>query len=140
MAALKTVGRIAGVCVSAKSINLPDGRGASPARSARGSEGGVGTVGTADSALTYELGVGRLDVGEAAGVPVLAARSIVDLGTPECGALPGEARPARLVLGAEVVDRRGQALWWTTGRPRSRARGGPFVAGQRLARPVGRLE
>ncbi|WP_141579392.1 S8 family serine peptidase [Actinomadura sp. WMMA1423] len=80
-------------------------------------------VGTADPATggdAYERGAGRVDAGEAATSPVLAAQSIVDLGTsrfPEHGALstklawtsqaPG---PVRMRLGVEVVDRRGHAV------------------------------
>ncbi|GGP97753.1 subtilisin family serine protease [Actinomadura coerulea] len=79
-------------------------------------------VGTADPATggdAYERGAGRLDAGEAASSPVLAARSIVDLGTsrfPGHGALSTKlgwtsqsSGPVRMRLSVEVVDRRGRA-------------------------------
>ncbi|QFG22710.1 S8 family serine peptidase [Actinomadura sp. WMMB 499] len=78
-------------------------------------------TGTADPATggdPYELGAGRLDIGEAARAPVLTAQSIADLGTsayPEHGDLSAElgwtsstARPVRLRLSVEVTDRDGR--------------------------------
>ncbi|MES9538039.1 S8 family serine peptidase [Actinomadura sp. NPDC000600] len=79
-------------------------------------------VGTADPATggdAFERGAGRLDAGEAAKSPVLAAQSIVDLGTsrfPEHKALSAKLgwtsqapRPVRMRLSVKVVDRRGRA-------------------------------
>ncbi|MEU8302331.1 S8 family serine peptidase [Actinomadura sp. NPDC048955] len=78
----------------------------------------VGTAGPATGGDAYERGAGRLDAGEAATSPVLAAQSIVDLGTsrfPEHGALSAKLGwtsqapgPVRMRLGVRVVDRRGR--------------------------------
>ncbi|WP_165978375.1 S8 family peptidase [Actinomadura darangshiensis] len=78
-------------------------------------------VGTADPATggdAYQLGAGRLDVGEAASSPVLTAQSIVGLGTskyPEHGDLStklgwtsGTDRPVQLGLSVKVTDRHGR--------------------------------
>ncbi|SPT52209.1 S8 family peptidase [Actinomadura madurae] len=82
----------------------------------------AGLVGTADPATggdAYELGAGRLDVGEAAHAPVLTDQSVVDLGTSkyqdhgdlstELGWTSGTDRPVRLGLSVEVTDRDGRA-------------------------------
>ncbi|MEU5994018.1 S8 family serine peptidase [Spirillospora sp. NPDC047418] len=79
-------------------------------------------VGTADPATggdVYELGAGRLDVGEAAQAPVLANQGIADLGTskyPEHRALStrlgwtsNTGHPVGLRLSVKVTDREGRA-------------------------------
>lgn len=79
-------------------------------------------VGTADPATggdVYELGAGRLDVGEAARGRVHTAQSVVHLGTakhPDHGGLSTKLgwtsngdRPVDLALSVEVTDRKGRA-------------------------------
>ncbi|WP_083734551.1 S8 family serine peptidase [Actinomadura sp. CNU-125] len=78
-------------------------------------------VGTADPATggdPYELGAGRLDVGEAARTPVLADQGVVDLGTSaypghgelstKLGWTSSSGKAARLTLDVEVTDRDGR--------------------------------
>ncbi|MEV5829273.1 S8 family serine peptidase [Spirillospora sp. NPDC052242] len=79
----------------------------------------VGTTDPATGGDVYELGAGRLDVGEAARERVHTAQSVVHLGTakyPDHGALSTKlgwtsntGRPAHLRLSVEVTDRKGRA-------------------------------
>ncbi|MBT2206718.1 S8 family serine peptidase [Actinomadura sp. NEAU-AAG7] len=78
----------------------------------------VGTAAPATGGDVYERGAGRLDAGAAVLSPVLAAQSVVDLGTsryPEHGALSTKlawtstaSKPVSLGLSVEVVDRHGR--------------------------------
>ncbi len=78
-------------------------------------------VGTADPATggdVYQLGAGRLDIGEAVGSPVLAAQGIAGLGTSKFPAHPrlstelgwtsNTGRPVDLRLSVTVTDRKGR--------------------------------
>lgn len=78
-------------------------------------------VGTADPATggdVYQLGAGRLDIGEAVGSPVLAAQGIAGLGSSkfpthprlsaELGWTSNTGRPVDLRLSVTVTDRKGR--------------------------------